>query len=106
MVRASRLAHRAFPVADPLWRDRLRRAMTRAGVTRPVALRCSTDITVPMTGGLRRPVILLPVSAAEWSVECLDVVLMHELVHVRRVPKLPVFFHGLMTLISTAPGRV
>jgi hypothetical protein len=37
-----------------------------------------------MTGGLHRPVVLLPATATEWDAECLDVVLLHEMVHVRR----------------------
>ena len=37
-----------------------------------------------MTGGVRRPVILLPVSATEWSEARREAVLAHELVHVRR----------------------
>ena len=44
----------------------------------------SDRITVPETFGFWRPVILLPLEAAEWTAERLKVVLAHELVHVER----------------------
>ena len=49
-----------------------------------VAVRFSDAISVPETFGLRRPVILLPVEAADWSEERLRVVLAHELTHIDR----------------------
>lgn len=71
--------------ADPL-RDRvgLRRAnevRRRLGIRGDVRLFLSPAATTPMTGGLRRPVILLPESAREWSPERWDVVLTHEMIH-------------------------
>src|SRR5205085_130395 len=55
-----------------------------AGVTRPVRLLRSSAVPVPATWGVRRPVIALPAAAATWTPERLRLVLVHELVHVRR----------------------
>ena len=53
-------------------------------MTRPVTLLRSSEVPVPATWGLRRPVIALPAAAAGWTAERLRLVLVHELVHVRR----------------------
>lgn len=44
----------------------------------------SPQVRVPLTWGLRRPVIVLPVSAVDWSPERRSIVLRHEREHVRR----------------------
>ena len=54
------------------------------GVTRPVTLLRSSAVQVPATWGVRRPIVALPVAAARWTPERLRLVLVHELVHVRR----------------------
>jgi TonB family protein len=51
---------------------------------RPVALLRSERVSIPMTAGVRRPVILLPDDAEGWTAERRWVVLAHELLHVRR----------------------
>ena len=75
-------------VADPL-RDRVgtRRAnevRRRLGVRGDVRLFLSPTAKTPMTGGLRKPVILLPESARKWSPERWNIVLTHEMIHARR----------------------
>ena len=51
---------------------------------RPVSIRQSKAVTVPMVWGLFRPVILLPADAGEWEPERRRAVLLHELVHIQR----------------------
>ncbi len=50
----------------------------------PVALYVSAELTMPVTTGVNRPVILLPLEAADWDAEWLRMVLLHELAHVKR----------------------
>ena len=52
--------------------------------TRPVSIRQSDAVAVPMVWGLFRPVILLPADADEWEPERQHAVLLHELAHIQR----------------------
>ena len=49
-----------------------------------------------MTGGFRKAVILLPASSATWESERRTVVLMHEVVHVRRRDALRQLLSGIV----------
>ena len=51
---------------------------------RPVRVRQSDAVTVPMVWGLFRPVILLPADVDEWEPERQRAVLLHELAHIQR----------------------
>ncbi len=50
----------------------------------PVALYVSADLAMPVTAGIKRLVILLPVEAADWDADWMRMVLLHELAHVKR----------------------
>ena len=54
------------------------------GVGRPVLILESTSEAAPITWGFRRPVIVLPSSARDWSAGRRWAVLLHELAHIRR----------------------
>ena len=51
---------------------------------RPINVRLSDAVTVPMVWGLFRPVILLPADAGDWQPEQRRAVLVHELAHIQR----------------------
>jgi TonB family protein len=55
------------------------------GVRRKIALRRSREADVPMSYGFLRPLIVLPRDSANWMPERLRVVLLHELIHVKRL---------------------
>jgi len=75
-------------------------AATRlAGLTRPVRLLVSAEVRVPATWGVRRPVVALPAAAARWSAERLRLVLLHELLHVRRRDVLVECFVEAVTVV-------
>jgi beta-lactamase regulating signal transducer with metallopeptidase domain len=66
-----------------LWQDRIREAGRAVGVpTSRVRLAASRQISVPMTWGILRPIVLLPASALRWPADRLQAVLRHELAHV------------------------
>jgi TonB family protein len=64
--------------------SRNRRSSAPSGISAEVDVRLSDRIAVPETFGFLRPVILLPVEASDWSADRLNVVIAHELVHVKR----------------------
>ena len=79
-----RLAAHAHPVTDPAWTVLVSNLRRELGLRRPVRLLASEQATMPMTWGWLRPTVLLPVDADRWSVERRQVVLLHELAHVKR----------------------
>jgi beta-lactamase regulating signal transducer with metallopeptidase domain len=83
-VRLVGVGRRAVTLAEPRWRMRLRRAGEATGIpTETVRLLASANVPVPVTWGVRRPVILLPNAALVWPADRLQAVLRHELAHVR-----------------------
>lgn len=78
------LAFRARPIEDRAWLDLVEDSSRRIGLTRPVTLLRSTRTAMPMTWGLWRSVVLLPISANEWSEGRRRCVITHELAHVKR----------------------
>ncbi|NBD08950.1 M56 family metallopeptidase [Corallococcus silvisoli] len=83
-VRLRQLTRRA--VAAPAeWQARLDMLSERLGLTRAVRLLQSTEVDVPSAVGFLSPVVLLPVSALSGlPARQLEMVLAHELAHIRR----------------------
>jgi TonB family protein len=54
------------------------------GLKRSIRLLESDQPSLPITWGIRHPIILLPRSAREWPADRLRLVLLHELTHVQR----------------------
>ncbi|MYG82219.1 MAG: hypothetical protein F4187_10885 [Gemmatimonadetes bacterium] len=95
-LRFHTLVRRARPLDDPLWIRDMRAIGSRLGIRRDVRLVVSEAAGTPMTGGFRKPVILLPASSAAWGPGRRWVVLMHELVHVRRRDALRQLLSGVV----------
>jgi formylglycine-generating enzyme required for sulfatase activity/beta-lactamase regulating signal transducer with metallopeptidase domain len=54
------------------------------GISRPVSFRSSGEVELPLTWGILRPQVVLPIDASEWTPDCCRRVLQHELAHVKR----------------------
>jgi beta-lactamase regulating signal transducer with metallopeptidase domain len=94
-----RLRHSALQKAPHTLRIGLDRIRLQMGVPRFVDLRLSSRIAGPLTVGVIRPLILLPITAlTSLSPEQLEVVLAHELAHIRRADY---FWNILQTMIET-----
>lgn len=80
-----RLCTVALP-ADPAWQRRLAVLAARMGIHRPVQLRECALVLAPMLVGWLKPVILLPASlCTRLPPEQVELLLVHELAHVRRL---------------------
>ncbi len=83
-ISLARLGRRARNVEDARLLAIFDDAKSRLGCRRDVRLLESDARQVPMTWGVFRPAVLLPVSARSWSAAQLRMVLLHELAHVSR----------------------
>jgi murein DD-endopeptidase MepM/ murein hydrolase activator NlpD len=80
-----RILRGAEPVGDPALEALLHNWRNRLGIRRPIQLMVSPAIRFPFTLGSVRPAIVLPTSVAEFaSVDVVEAVLAHEVVHVKR----------------------
>jgi len=84
LLRLARATRAAAPIRQGEWDDALARASRAAGLQRAVVLRESPRSDLLATWGWRRAYLLLPREALDWSRTRIDVVLGHELAHVRR----------------------
>jgi len=70
--------------AHPDFDELIENARQKAGCRQSVIVRFCDGIGAPLIWGLFRPTILLPNSARDWSLERLEMVLLHELLHAAR----------------------
>ena len=84
VLRFRRLVRGATPIRDPDWIRSTDMLRHRARVRADARILFSAQVSTPMTGGPLRPVILLPASARNWTPGKREMVVSHELVHVRR----------------------
>jgi len=84
-LRLARGARRFSPVVEPAILDLARSVALRLGVplTR-VRLRWAGGELTPMTWGLRRPMLILPVACKTWDEDRLRQALVHEMGHIER----------------------
>ncbi|HVF90220.1 MAG TPA: M56 family metallopeptidase [Blastocatellia bacterium] len=79
-----KIAREAERVTEPSRVSMVRSLSWQIGLDREVDLLVSDRISMPLTFGSLRSVVLLPAEAALWDEERLQIVLLHELAHVRR----------------------
>jgi beta-lactamase regulating signal transducer with metallopeptidase domain len=78
------LTRRAQPVTESSWAPLARTLATRLRLRSRVEIFKTEQVSLPMTWGLMRSVVLLPKEAEQWPAECRRIVLLHELTHVKR----------------------
>lgn len=82
-----RLARASVPITTGPLADAARAATNTMGVRQPVALRLAASagrVSVPLTYGAWRPVVVLPADAPAWPAARIGAALLHEMAHVRR----------------------
>lgn len=81
---ARRLHRASRPIDDAAATTRAATHARAIGVRRVPRLAEADALDVPVTMGVRRPVVMLPAAWRGWPDATLDAVLLHELAHVRR----------------------
>ncbi len=82
--RARGIAAAGVPLRDRGWKRLVREACRRTSLRSRVRLLDNARVPTPMTMGHWNPVVLMPEAARSWSDDRRRVVLLHELVHVKR----------------------
>ncbi len=85
MRRLRVLARCAAPAEDPAWTALLASTSRELGLRRRCRLLVAREPISPMTWGILRPTVLLPPDCGSWCAVRRRIVLLHELVHVRRL---------------------
>lgn len=83
-LRVRRLVRSATALTDPSWSGLINELSRRLKLARSVRVLRSQQSVMPMTSGVWFPIVLLPPDADEWSLDRRRVVLLHELIHVKR----------------------
>jgi BlaR1 peptidase M56 len=82
---AERLRRRCRPLENEEWLALCRRLVQQLGLRVPVQFALCDRLAVPLLIGILRPLVLLPASAASgYSPEQVEMIVLHELAHVRR----------------------
>jgi beta-lactamase regulating signal transducer with metallopeptidase domain len=81
---ARRIVHSARPLDDPRWTALLHDLADRLDLPEAPALVQSDQVAMPFACGVWRSTIVLPALATQWPDERRQVVLLHELAHVKR----------------------
>ena len=99
VFRFRKLVRRATPIRDPDWIRSTDMLRHRARVRGDARILSNAEVSTPMTGGPLRPVIILPASAVSWTSGRREMVVSHELVHVRRRDALWRFVAGVVVAL-------
>ncbi|MEW6127984.1 MAG: M56 family metallopeptidase [Acidobacteriota bacterium] len=78
------IALKATPVTDISWVTLTHSLSNRLSLNKGVKILKTERVSLPMTWGAFRSVILLPEAADDWSLKGRSIVLLHELAHVKR----------------------
>jgi len=84
MRRIARLTRQGKIVCEADWRTLVDALRAEFGVRRHVTLVASGQVSMPMTWGFWRPVIVLPAEALRWAAERRRIVIAHEMAHIAR----------------------
>ncbi len=84
LMRVEWIARRGNSLAEGSWGALLDRTRKELKLRQRVQLISSDEVATPITWGVLRPVVVLPDDADSWPEECRHVVLLHELIHIKR----------------------
>lgn len=94
----ARLVRRAAPVNEGPWRNLVDDAAATMSVRRPIRIFVSSEVSAPVTWGVRRPVLVVPATSTTWGEDIRRSVVAHEVAHVARND----YLHQVMALVTCA----
>jgi bla regulator protein BlaR1 len=111
LVQVKNLRHKGITTADAYWTEWIQQWQAKLDISRKVQLFFSEKISVPMTMGALKPIILLPIASLNnLAQDQLEAILLHELAHIKRhdyllniiqtVVETILFFNPFIWLIS------
>ncbi len=83
-IQAHRLFRHSVLLDDDGWSFVVRFVRRRLGLHQNTAVASHPQVPIPLTYGTTRPVVMLPESSSEWTMERRRIVLLHEFAHIRR----------------------
>ena len=89
---AFRMTRKAQVLGDTFWKALLERFLSAIRLKRKIRLKSHSEIAIPLTWGLLRPVILIPAGHEKWTQDQRSSALLHELSHVKRADFLVMVF--------------
>lgn len=95
-IRLRRIVSGSWTLTGDDWERALLEESREAGVTKPIRLLSSSDISTPLTWGSCSPIILMPEDALDWPETHRRIVLRHELAHVARGDALSQLVAGIV----------
>ncbi len=84
LVAISQTLRKSTPLNGSEWRRLVTHSQKKIALRGRIRLFKNSKVPTPMTWGLFRPVVLMPVQAKTWPEEQRRIVLLHELIHVKR----------------------
>lgn len=78
---------------------RARKMASGLGIRRQIKVVISSRVTIPIVWGLFRPVVILPRKVRQWPAPFLDMVLRHELAHIKRYDVLWINVAAIVTAL-------
>ena len=84
LLRVQRFACRDSQPADSRWHDALSKIKGELSLRFVPKLICSPRTASPLTWGIVRPIVLLPVQALLWTEDRIRLTLIHESLHIKR----------------------
>ncbi|MBL8203806.1 MAG: M56 family metallopeptidase [Blastocatellia bacterium] len=83
-LRMRRITRDAECLTDYHWSALTNRLRGQLDLQSHISLYASDEISMPVTWGVLRPVVILPADSIEWATEWRRIVLLHELAHIKR----------------------
>jgi TonB family protein len=86
LVRLAEISSRSRQLCEKSWTDLGSEVSQRLKIVRRVrVLECASPVAMPLTWGILRPLVILPLTAREWPEDRKRIVICHELGHVARL---------------------